>query len=124
MHRLPAGALAVAALALAACSSTPQPTATVSPSPSASAKASAPAATPSASPAAATDWFQYHGNEARTGTASGLPAAGRLSVAWSRPLGGTVAGQPLVIGTTGLEAEQSRALSLAARSAPIVVFAP
>ena len=106
MHRLPAGALAVAALALAACSITPQPTATVSPSPSASAKASAPAATPSASPAAATDWFQYHGNEARTGTASGLPAAGRLSVAWSRPLGGTVAGQPLVIGTTVIAATE------------------
>lgn len=59
------------------------------------------AATPSARPpASVTGWLQYHGNGQRTGTVAGLPAAGRLSVAWSARLGGAVYGQPLVIGTT------------------------
>jgi outer membrane protein assembly factor BamB len=54
----------------------------------------------------ATDWLQYHGNEARTGAVAGLPAAGRLSVAWSRKLGGAVYGQPLVIGGTVVAATE------------------
>lgn len=59
------------------------------------------AATPSAGvPPSVTGWLQYHGNGQRTGTVAGLPAAGRLSVAWSARLGGAVYGQPLVIGTT------------------------
>ncbi len=37
---------------------------------------------------------------------AGLPAAGRLSVAWSRKLGGAVYGQPLVIGTTVVAATE------------------
>jgi polyvinyl alcohol dehydrogenase (cytochrome) len=80
-------------LTLAACSaglphqSSPAPIAT--------------AATASAGPdGAATNWLAYHGNAARTGNVAGLPAAGRLSVAWSRKLGGAVYGQPLVIGGT------------------------
>jgi polyvinyl alcohol dehydrogenase (cytochrome) len=55
----------------------------------------------------ATNWLQYHGNGARTGTVAGLPAAGRLSVAWSRGLGAAVYGQPLVIGSTVIAATES-----------------
>jgi outer membrane protein assembly factor BamB len=55
----------------------------------------------------ATDWLQYHGNAARSGNVPGLPAAGRLAVAWSRPLGGAVYGQPLVVGTTVIAATES-----------------
>ena len=63
--------------------------------------------TPSASPqATATDWLQYHGNEARTGSADGLAPAGRLAVAWTAPLGGSVYGQPLVVGTTVIAATE------------------
>jgi polyvinyl alcohol dehydrogenase (cytochrome) len=54
----------------------------------------------------ATDWLQYHANGARSGAVAGLPAAGRLSVAWSRKLGGAVYGQPLVIGSTVVAATE------------------
>jgi len=57
--------------------------------------------------ASATDWLQYHGNAARSGNVAGLPAAGRLSIAWSRHLGGAVYGQPLVIGDTVVAATQA-----------------
>ena len=55
----------------------------------------------------ATDWLQYHGNGARTGTVAGLPAAGSLAVAWSARLGGAVYGQPLVIGDTVVAATET-----------------
>jgi outer membrane protein assembly factor BamB len=58
-------------------------------------------------PAPAADWPQYHGNAARTGNAAGLPAAGRLAVAWSARLAGAVYGQPLVIGTTVVAATEA-----------------
>jgi outer membrane protein assembly factor BamB len=86
-------------LALAACSSGSghQP-AVVTP---------ATTGTANAAPAGpATNWLQYHGNRARTGAVAGLPAAGRLSVAWSRKLGGAVYGQPLVIGSTVVAATE------------------
>jgi outer membrane protein assembly factor BamB len=56
------------------------------------------AASPGGSAAAgpATSWPVYHRDAARTGAAAGLPAAGRLAVAWSRPLDGAVYGQPLI----------------------------
>jgi polyvinyl alcohol dehydrogenase (cytochrome) len=97
--RLPQLAGMAVLLALAACASTPphQPSAT------------APATTGTPNAAAggpATAWLQYHGNEARTGAVAGLPAAGRLSVAWSRKLGGAVYGQPLVIGSTVIAATE------------------
>jgi polyvinyl alcohol dehydrogenase (cytochrome) len=92
--------LSVLLLALGAgCSSAPAGS-TSSPSAEAS---SAPASTPAVSPAGAqgaTNWPVYHGNAARTGNAARLPAAGKLSIAWSRRLGGAVYGQPLVIGST------------------------
>jgi len=58
-------------------------------------------------PASVTGWLQYHGNGQRTGNVAGLPAAGRLSVAWSARLGGAVYGQPLVIGTTVVAATET-----------------
>jgi outer membrane protein assembly factor BamB len=65
------------------------------------------AATANAVPdGAATNWLEYHGNGARTGNVAGLPAAGRLSVAWSRRLGGAVYGQPLVIGAVVIAATE------------------
>jgi outer membrane protein assembly factor BamB len=96
---LPQLAAIVVLLALAAC--TGAPTSQSSP---------APLATTSTANAvhegAATNWFQYHGNAARTGNVAGLPAAGRLRVAWSRKLGGAVYGQPLVIGGTVVAATE------------------
>ena len=69
---------------------------------------------PAAGTARGTNWLQYHGNAGRTGSVAGLPAAGRLSVAWSRKLGAAVYGQPLVIGSTVIaatEADQVYALN-------------
>jgi outer membrane protein assembly factor BamB len=92
----------VALLMLAACSTAGpgRPASTGSP-PTGSARAASPA-----SGAPATGWLQYHGNAARTGRVPGLPAAGRLSVAWSRVLHGAVYGQPLVIGSTVIAATE------------------
>src|SRR5262249_30239204 len=76
--------------------------------------ATAPAATATATgragPAAAgasTSWPTYHQNAQRTGAVSGLPAAGKLRLYWSRNLGGAVAGQPLVIGSTVVAATEA-----------------
>jgi len=44
------------------------------------------------------NWPEFGGNPARTGVASGVPAAGPLTTAWAAPLDGAVYGQPLVIG--------------------------
>jgi outer membrane protein assembly factor BamB len=55
----------------------------------------------------ATPWTTYHGNAARTGFAAGLPAAGPLAIAWSRPLDGTVYGQPLVVGNRVIAATEN-----------------
>ena len=54
------------------------------------------ASAPVIHPAAA--WPEYNRNAARTGVASGLPKAGRLSHRWSARLDGAVYGQPLVVG--------------------------
>jgi outer membrane protein assembly factor BamB len=60
-------------------------------------QAGTPSATGSA-PTRITNWPVYHANAERTGMVAGLPAAGALSLAWSRALDGAVYGQPLVIG--------------------------
>jgi PQQ-like domain len=68
-----------------------------------------PAAAPAGSAAVArggTDWTTYHGDPQRTGVASGVPPAGRLSVAWRARLDGAVYGQPLVIGDTVIAATE------------------
>jgi outer membrane protein assembly factor BamB len=53
------------------------------------------------------DWPVYHADAARTGAVSGLPAAGALSVAWTRALDGAVYGQPLVIGGVVIAATEN-----------------
>jgi polyvinyl alcohol dehydrogenase (cytochrome) len=64
------------------------------------------AADTTARTATPTNWLQYHANAARTGVVSGLPAAGHLSMAWTRRLDGAVYGQPLVIGGTVVAATE------------------
>src|ERR1700730_9070743 len=56
--------------------------------------------TPGSAPASsgAQDWLAYHRTSARTGVATGSPAAGTLSIAWTQRLDGAVYGQPLVVG--------------------------
>jgi polyvinyl alcohol dehydrogenase (cytochrome) len=56
---------------------------------------------------ASADWPTYHGNAQRTGAVSGLPAAGRLGIRWSRRLDGAVYGQPLIIGSTVIAATET-----------------
>jgi outer membrane protein assembly factor BamB len=91
------------ALLLSACASTSASNGTAPPQGSSPAAASPVIRTA----AAATDWFQYHGNGARTGNVAGLPAAGKLAIAWSARLGGAVYGQPLVIGSTVVAATET-----------------
>ncbi len=97
-----AGLLLSLAALLAGCSSGHAPATaagdTASGTPPAQGSKSAPAAT---------DWPQYHLNAARTGLASGVPAAGRLRVAWTRRLDGAVYGQPLAIGGTVIAATEN-----------------
>ncbi|MBO0771505.1 MAG: PQQ-binding-like beta-propeller repeat protein [Actinobacteria bacterium] len=93
--------LAVAGCALAACAGSSSPATPASPAPGgrsgggATATATAPVPLPAPGPA---DWPQYHRDASRSGAAPARPAAGRLSVAWTRRLDGAVYGQPLVIG--------------------------
>ncbi len=94
MRVLRSGALlAAAALAACGCSSRPAP-----PSVPGNMRAADPATSRPGADAAGTNWPLYHRNAARTGVATGLPAAGALSTAWTRRLDGAVYGQPLVIG--------------------------
>lgn len=97
---LPLAGLSLAAALLAGCSSGHDP---------AGAGRSTPAlVTPGSSSApAATGWPQYHLNAARTGLAAGLPAAGKLSIAWTRRLDGAVYGQPLAVGGTVVAATEN-----------------
>jgi outer membrane protein assembly factor BamB len=101
-----------AVVALAACGGSgggaSTPTAAASASATSSGPADARPASRGSSPAAATaDWPTYHANAGRTGAVAGLPAAGALSVAWARPLGGAVYGQPLIVGGTVIAATES-----------------
>ncbi len=92
--------------ALAACSSSGQPGQARGPA-AGTPPASGPTASPATSAVPATNWLQYHANAARTGAVPGLPAAGRLSLAWSRRLDSAVYGQPLVIGGTVIAATEA-----------------
>ena len=97
------GAALLLLAALTGCSGAADGHSAPPPAGTAPATPTAGAATPSSGgPAPVTGWLQYHGNGQRTGDVAGLPAAGRLSVAWSARLDGAVYGQPLVIGTTVL----------------------
>jgi len=68
------------------------------------------------------NWPTYHGNAARTGVARGLPPAGRLSIAWSRPLDGAVYGQPLVVGQTVIAATENDTVYALARATGRVLW--
>jgi polyvinyl alcohol dehydrogenase (cytochrome) len=59
-------------------------------------------------PAAA--WGQFGNSPAKSGVATGLPAAGHLSVAWRAALDGAVYGQPLVIGQLVIAATENDSL--------------
>ena len=68
------------------------------------------------------NWPTYHGNAARTGVARGLPPAGPLSVAWSRPLDGAVYGQPLIVGRTLIAATENDTVYALARATGRVLW--
>ena len=73
------------------------------------ARQQSPARSAAARPARAgghADWPAYHANSRRSGYVAGLPAAGRLPLAWSQRLDGAVYGQPLVIGRTVIAATE------------------
>jgi len=84
-------ALLAAALVAAACSAG----GTAGRSSGGDPGSASPAGTASATGA---NWPEYDGNPARTGVATGVPAAGPLTTAWSAQLDGAVYGQPLVVG--------------------------
>ena len=116
---LPAGPLLAAAL-LAGCSSVHAPAGTAANGTSGSKPASSAPLTPAA--AGATNWPQYHLNAARTGLATGLPAAGKLSMAWTRRLDGAVYGQPLAIGGTVVAATENDSVYGLSRSTGRVLW--
>ena len=98
-------ALAVAA-ALAGCTSeaAPQPAGLAPSTRTLPAGTASPSAYPSAT------WPTYGGNAARTGVATGLPAAGPLGIAWTAHLDGAVYGQPLLIGDLVVAATEGDSL--------------
>jgi hypothetical protein len=79
-----------------------------------------PTTSPQAYPAAA--WPTFNGNAARSGSVSGLPAAGRLSIDWKVHLDGTVYGQPLLIGDLVVAATENDTFYALDRSTGKVVW--
>jgi polyvinyl alcohol dehydrogenase (cytochrome) len=112
MSRFTAAAALIAGLA--ACSSAGSGGQSAGPAPSArtvpasSAASGGTGSTGVAYPAAA--WGQYGGDTAKSGVATGLPAAGHLSVAWRASLDGAVYGQPLVVGHLVIAATENDSL--------------
>ena len=53
------------------------------------------------------DWPEYDADPARTGVATGVPAAGALTTAWIAPLDGAVYGQPLMVGSKVIAATEN-----------------
>jgi polyvinyl alcohol dehydrogenase (cytochrome) len=98
-------ACAAAALVAAACSGTASTTAATAHSPSAGTVTGG-----SATSSTGADWTQYDGNAQRTGIATGVPAAGPLSAAWTANLDGAVYGQPLVVGSDVIVATENDSL--------------
>ena len=98
--RLPPLTALVLALAISGCASTSSPG--TAHSPTAAGTAHSPAAGPaqqqSPPPPSTWDWPVYHHDPARSGYAAATPAAGKLSIAWTRHLDGAVYGQPLAVG--------------------------
>ena len=90
-------ALVAAALVAAACSAAGGPS-------GGDPASASPVGTASATGA---NWPEYDGNPARTGVATGVPAAGPLTTAWSAQLDGAVYGQPLVVGDEVIAATEN-----------------
>ncbi len=90
-------ALVAAALVAAACSAAGGPS-------GGDPGSASPVGTASATGA---NWPEYDGNPARTGVATGVPAAGPLTTAWSAQLDGAVYGQPLVVGDEVIAATEN-----------------
>ena len=114
MSRITAAAALIAGLA--ACSSAgtsgqssgPAPSTRTVPARSAASGQTGGPAGGAAFPAAA--WGQFGGDTAKSGVATGLPAAGPLSVAWRAGLDGAVYGQPLVVGQLVIAATENDSL--------------
>jgi hypothetical protein len=78
-----------------------------------------PAANGGTPPAAS--WPTYGRDTARTGVATGVAAAGPLSIAWQARLDGAVYGQPLLVGTMVIAATEGDSIyGLAAASGRVV----
>ena len=89
--------LATMACAIAACTGT----AVANSSATSANSASNTGAHPSAA------WPEFNADSARTGVATGLPAAGKLSINWRARLDGAVYGQPLVVGDDVIAATEN-----------------
>jgi outer membrane protein assembly factor BamB len=96
--RLPPLTILVLALVASGCASAAAPGTAQSPA------TAGPARSPTAAQhttfaAGSWDWPVYHHDPGRSGYAAATPPAGPLSIAWARPLDGSVYGQPLAIGS-------------------------
>ncbi len=96
------------------------PTFSSSPTQGTTASGISPAGKGAAAPSAA--WPEYDANAARTGAASGLPAAGKLATAWTAPLAGAVYGQPLVVGGDVIAATENDSIYALSRSTGKIVW--
>jgi outer membrane protein assembly factor BamB len=67
-------------------------------------------------------WPTFHQNPARTGTLTGLPAAGHLTNAWQTHLDGDVYGQPLVVGSEVIAATENDSLYALNKSTGTVIW--
>jgi polyvinyl alcohol dehydrogenase (cytochrome) len=114
-------AWAATACVVAACSSGGAAGApgTTAPAPT-QATLSSGASQPGTNPAAA--WPEYNKDPARTGVATGLPAAGPLSQRWTAHLDGAVYGQPLVVGNTVIVGTENDTVYALSESAGTVVW--
>lgn len=108
------GAIAVAvACAAAACTSTAT---TAGSGPATAGSGPAGGVHPSAA------WPTFDQNVARTGVASGLPPAGKLSVRWNARLDGAVYAQPLVVGNDVIAATENDSVYALDKSTGAVVW--
>lgn len=71
-------------------------------------------------PAAA--WPEFDLNAARTGAATGLPTAGKLTHRWTARLDGAVYGQPLVVGGSVIAATENDSVYALKRSTGTVIW--
>ncbi|HEX6519238.1 MAG TPA: PQQ-binding-like beta-propeller repeat protein [Streptosporangiaceae bacterium] len=112
--------LAAVAATVAACTGGGASSSSATQSASPPQRTLSPTTSPQAYPAAA--WPTFNGNAARTGVVTGLPAAGRLSIAWKAHLDGTVYGQPLLIGDLVVAATENDTFYALNRSTGKVVW--